>query len=155
MAFFSVIVNDTMTLELITMLGGAITGFIFRYMAERAKEKADLMKLALDLKKASDDSADRAAKRVPVDVGKWVRRVIVCCVLFGVILAPFLLSLMGLSTIVQVETTNPTWGFGLFGGGSEIFFVELKGYLMMPEVRQSLTAIVGFYFGNAAAARKT
>jgi hypothetical protein len=137
------------------MLGGAITGFIFRYMAERAKEKADLMKLALDLKKASDDSADRAAKRVPVDVGKWVRRVIVCCVLFGVILAPFLLSLMGLSTIVQVETTNPTWGFGLFGGGSEIFFVELKGYLMMPEVRQSLTAIVGFYFGNAAAARKT
>jgi len=144
-----------MTLELITMLGGAITGFIFRYMAERAKEKADLMKLALDLKKASDDSADRAAKRVPVDVGKWVRRVIVCCVLFGVILAPFLLSLMGLSTIVQVETTNPTWGFGLFGGGSEIFFVELKGYLMMPEVRQSLTAIVGFYFGNAAAARKT
>ena len=144
-----------MTLELITMLGGAITGFIFRYMAERAKEKADLIKLALDLKKASDDSADRAAKRVPVDVGKWVRRVIVCCVLFGVILAPFLLSLMGLSTIVQVETTNPTWGFGLFGGGSEIFFVELKGYLMMPEVRQSLTAIVGFYFGNAAAARKT
>ena len=144
-----------MTLELITMLGGAITGFIFRYMAERAKEKADLMKLALNLKKASDDSADRAAKRVPVDVGKWVRRVIVCCVLFGVILAPFLLSLMGLSTIVQVETTNPTWGFGLFGGGSEIFFVELKGYLMMPEVRQSLTAIVGFYFGNAAAARKT
>jgi len=137
------------------MLGGAITGFIFRYMAERAKEKADLMKLALNLKKASDDSADRAAKRVPVDVGKWVRRVIVCCVLFGVILAPFLLSLMGLSTIVQVETTNPTWGFGLFGGGSEIFFVELKGYLMMPEVRQSLTAIVGFYFGNAAAARKT
>jgi hypothetical protein len=137
------------------MLGGAITGFIFRYMAERAKEKADLIKLALDLKKASDDSADRAAKRVPVDVGKWVRRVIVCCVLFGVILAPFLLSLMGLSTIVQVETTNPTWGFGLFGGGSEIFFVELKGYLMMPEVRQSLTAIVGFYFGNAAAARKT
>ena len=144
-----------MTLELITMLGGAITGFIFRYMAERAKEKADLMKLALNLKKASDDSADRAAKRVPVDVGKWVRRVIGCCVLFGVILAPFLLSLMGLSTIVQVETTNPTWGFGLFGGGSEIFFVELKGYLMMPEVRQSLTAIVGFYFGNAAAARKT
>jgi hypothetical protein len=137
------------------MLGGAITGFIFRYMAERAKEKADLMKLALDLKKASDDSADRAAKRVPVDVGKWVRRVIVCCVLFGVILAPLLLSLMGLSTIVQVETTNPTWGFGLFGGGSEIVFVELKGYLMMPEVRQSLTAIVGFYFGNAAAARKT
>jgi len=43
----------------------------------------------------------------------------------------------------------------LFGGGTEIVFVELKGYLMVPEVRQTLTAIVGFYFGNASAAAKT
>jgi hypothetical protein len=137
------------------MLGGAITGFIFRYMAERAKEKADLMKLALNLKQASDDSADRAAKRVPVDIGKWVRRTIVCCVMFGVIFAPFILSIMGYSTIVEVETENPTWFFGLFGGGYDVSFVELKGYLMVPEVRQTLSAIVGFYFGNAAAGRKT
>ena len=43
----------------------------------------------------------------------------------------------------------------LFGGGYEVSFVELKGYLMVPEVRQTLSAIVGFYFGNAAAGRKT
>ena len=43
----------------------------------------------------------------------------------------------------------------LFGGGTEVFFVELKGYLMVPEVRQALTAIMGFYFGNASAAGKT
>ena len=29
-----------MPVELITMIGGSITGFIFRYMAERAKERA-------------------------------------------------------------------------------------------------------------------
>ena len=34
-------------------------------------------------------------------------------------------------------------------------FVELEGYLLVPEVRQTLTAIVGFYFGNASAAAKT
>ena len=97
-----------MPFELITMIGGAVTGFIFRFMAERAKERARLWEMALGKKKAEDDSADKAAKRVPIDAGKWVRRVIVVCVLFGVILAPFILSLLGYSTIVEVEETDPT-----------------------------------------------
>jgi|TARA_R110000824_G_scaffold224779_1_gene412454 hypothetical protein len=147
-------VKDSMPMELITMIGGSITGFIFRYLAERAKERSEFYKMAIGMKKAEDDSADKAAKRVPVDVGKWVRRLIVCCILFGVILAPFILSLLGLSTIVQVEETKGSF-LGLFGGGTEIVFVELKGYLMVAEVRQTLTAIVGFYFGNATAAAKT
>ena len=138
-----------------TMIGGSVVGFIFRYMAERAKERHEIYKRALGLKKAEDDSANAAAKRVPADVGKWVRRVNVTCVLFGVILAPFILSLLGLSTIVEIETQNPEWLFGLFGGGTEVLFVEMKGYLMVPEVRQTLTALVGFYFGNASAASKT
>ena len=105
-------------------------------------------------KKAEDDSADKAAKRAPVDVGKWVRRLIVVCVLFGVILAPFILSLLCYSTIVEVKEEQPSWLFGLFGGGTEITFVELPAYLMVNEVRQTLTAIIGFYFGNATAACK-
>lgn len=140
-----------MSLELITMVAGGVTGFIFRYIAERAKERAELYKIAMGYKKAEDDSADKAAKRVPIEFGKWVRRVIVVCILFAVILAPFILSITGHSTIVQVETEAPTWFFGLFGGGTEVMFVELKGYLMVPEVRQTLSAIVGFYFGNASA----
>ena len=138
-----------------TMIGGSITGFIFRYLAERAKERAEFYKMAIGMKEAEDNSADRAAKRVPIDVGKWVRRAIVVTILFGVIAAPFILSILGYSTVVEVETENPTWLFGLFGGGKEILFVELKGYLMLPEVRQTLSAIVGFYFGNATAAGKT
>ena len=137
------------------MAAGGLTGFIFRYMAERAKERAELWKFAINQKKAEDDSADKAAKRVPVDVGKWVRRAIVVCILFGVVLAPFILSLLGQSTIVEVETTGDEWLWGLFGGGSETIFVELEGYLMVPEVRQTLSAIVGFYFGNASASCKT
>ena len=144
-----------MPIELITMIGGSITGFIFRYLAERAKERAEFYKMARGMKEAEDNSADRAAKRVPIDVGKWVRRAIVVTILFGVIAAPFILSILGYSTVVEVETENPTWLFGLFGGGKEILFVELKGYLMLPEVRQTLSAIVGFYFGNATAAGKT
>jgi hypothetical protein len=120
-------------------------------MAERAKERSQLYEIALGTKKAEIESADAAAARVPVEVGKWVRRAIVVCVLFGVILAPFLLSLIGQSTIVQIEETGGTFLFGLFGGGTETKFVELDGYLMVPEVRQTLTAIIGFYFGNASA----
>jgi hypothetical protein len=137
------------------MIGGGITGFIFRYMAERAKERARLWEMALRTKKAQDDSADKAAKRVPIDAGKWVRRVIVVFVLFGVILAPFILALLGYSTIVEVEEIQSTWFFGLFGGGTEITFIELPAYLMVDEVRQTLTAIIGFYFGNATAGCKT
>ena len=137
------------------MIGGTVVGFIFRYMAERAKERHEIYKRAIGWKKAQDESADKAAKRVPVDVGKWVRRAIVASVLFAVILAPFILSVLGYSTIVEVETQSPEFLFGLFGGGTEILFVELKGYLMVPEVRQALTAIMGFYFGNASAAGKT
>ena len=144
-----------MPIELITMIGGGITGFLFRYMAERAKERARLWEMAIGTKKAQDSSADKAAKRVPIDAGKWVRRMIVVCVLFGVILAPFILSLLGYSTIVEVEQTQPTWLFGLFGGGTEITFVELPAYLMVTEVRQTLTAVIGFYFGNATAGCKT
>ena len=142
-------------MQLITMIGGSVTGFIFRYLAERAKERAELMQMALNLKKATDDSADAAAKRVPIDVGKWVRRLIVVAILFGVVLAPFILALLGQSTIVEVQTEEPTYFFGLFGGGKGIEFVELPSYLMVPELINALSAIVGFYFGNAAAARKT
>lgn len=136
-------------------MGGSITGFIFRYMAERAKEKADFYKMAIGWKTAHDESANAAAKREPLDYGKWVRRIIVICVLFGVILAPFILSLLGVPSIVQIEEVRDTWFFGLFGGGTEIKFIELKGYLMAPEVRQTLTAVIGFYFGNATAKNTT
>ena len=144
-----------MPIELITMIGGSITGFVFRYMAERAKERAEFYKRAIGWKELSIKDADAAAKRVPIDVGKWVRRAIVVMILFGVIAAPFILAVMGLPTIVQVDTENAEYFFGLFGGGTEVLFVELRGYLMLPEVRQTLSALVGFYFGNASAAGKT
>ena len=137
--------------ELITMVAGGVTGFIFRFMAERAKEKAETFRMALNLKKAEDESADKALKRVPLEGGKIVRRFIVVTVLFGVVLAPFILAFTGHSTIVQVTEEEAKYFFGLFGGGTSIKFVELQGYLMVPETRQTLTAIVGFYFGNASA----
>lgn len=142
-------------LELITMLGGSVTGFVFRFMAERAKDRQEQFKMMMDRHVAEDKSRDDAVNRVPLDAGKWVRRAIVVSVLFGVILAPFILSILGYSTIVEIEEEKSKYFFGLFGGGIEKKFVEMQGYLIVPEVRQTLSAIVGFYFGSATASCKS
>ena len=43
--------------------------------------------------------------------------------------------------------------WGLLGTRTEPVFVEIEGYLLVPEIRQALTAIVGFYFGQATVKR--
>ena len=145
---------EFLTAEFLSLVGSSLVGFLFRSNAERRKEQAEVFNRIIEANKASNESHDSATDRVSISAGKWVRRLIVCCCLFGVILAPFILSVLGMSTIVQVEETGSEFLFGLFGGGTTISFVELKGYLLVPEVRQTLTALVGFYFGNATAARK-
>lgn len=142
-----------MPLELITMLGGSITGFFFKYLAQRAQERHDLFEMSIRASHEADDSEDRAAKRligIETDGGKFIRRFIVISILFGVILGPFLLSLLNIPTIVQVDGTSHSF-LGLFGKRVISQFVEIHGFLMVPEIRQTLTAIVGFYFGQAAA----
>ncbi len=143
-----------LTPELISLAFGSLTGFIFKYMAERAKEKDEQFKRMLSVIKASDDSADRAANR-DGEAGKWVRRFIVICVMFGVIMAPFLLALINTPIVVQVEDKSPEYLWGLIGGSAKTKFVELQGYLMVTEVRTIMTAIIGYYFGSAAASKNT
>ena len=132
------------------MLGGSIVGFIFKYMSERAKDRQLQFEILTKRHKAQEKAHNDAVKRVSVDGGKWIRRIIVCVILFGVVLAPFILALLGVPTIVEIQEEHRSFLFGLFGGKTEIKFVELTGFLLIPEVRQTLTAIVGFYFGSAA-----
>lgn len=141
--------------ELMTMLGGSVVGFVFRFIAERAKDRQSQFQMMMSRYAAEEGGRDSAIKRVPLDAGKWVRRIIVVSVLFGVILAPFILSILGYSTVAEVQEEKAEFLFGLFGGGSEKTFVEIQGYLIIPEVRQTLSAIVGFYFGSATASCKS
>ena len=136
-------------LEVITLVGGSIAGFVFKYMAERARDRQQQFEMLLNRNKAQEDSHNAAVKRVPVDAGKWVRRIIVCTILYGVVIAPFILALIGIPTIVQITEESRSFLWGLIGGGTDIKFIELPGYILIPEVRQTLTTIVGFYFGAA------
>jgi len=65
-----------------------------------------------------------ASKRETGDAGKAVRRIIVLSILFGVILAPFILAMFGMSSIVEIDVIQPTYLFGIFGGGIEKAFIR-------------------------------
>ena len=144
-----------MPTELISLIGGSATGFLFRYMAEKRAAEQENFKRLLDANKQTTENQDKAVQRVPLDAGKAVRQIIVLAVLFGTIVAPFVLPFFSIPTVVEVVQTNPEILFGLIPETKETIFQSVTGYLFTQENRQILLAIVGFYFGSATAGNKT
>jgi len=144
-----------MPTELISLICGSATGFLFRYMAEKRAAEQENFKRLLDANKQTTENQDKAAQRVPLDAGKAVRQIIVLAVLFGTIIAPFVLPFFNIPTVVEVIQTHPEVLFGLIPETKETIFQSVTGYLFTQENRQILLAIVGFYFGNATAGNKT
>ena len=143
-----------LTPEFLTLIGSSLTGFLFRYLAEKRKDQKEMFERAMAQSKRQDESADLAVKRVIVDAGKIIRRIIVVTILFGTILAPFILPFFDIPTVVEVTEKSGSF-FGLFGGDTSSKFQEVYGYLFTEENRQILLTIVGFYFGNAAGKAST
>ena len=141
--------------ELISMLGGGITGFLFRCWAQRAQDQKEMFQMAMEANKQTTENQDKAVKRVPIDVGKGVRQFIVLTVLFGTIAAPFILPFFGVPTFVEVDAKNPEGLFGLIPETTKKFFVQINGFLYTSENRQILLSIIGFYFGTAAGGNKS
>lgn len=137
-----------MPVEIITLFGGSLAGFLFKMMAKSSENRHKEFQMALKAQEQADKSAENAAKRDASNGGMWTRRVIVLCILFGVILAPLIATLMSIPVIIEVDQVKPIF-FGLLGNRSEKLFVEVFGYVLIPEIRQALTAIIGFYFGQA------
>ena len=133
-----------MSLELISMLGGGLAGFIFRFMATSLENQQRTTEMLLQKQTMADDSADRAAKR-----GSHIgRRVLVFTILWVLAIAPFLGALLGID--VWVESERASWDFlGIFTGGWE----QLRGIVILPELRAVLVAAAGFYLGGSAVAR--
>jgi len=141
--------------ELISLVGGAATGFLFRYMAQKAQDQKEIFERLIAANKQTTENQDKAAQRVPLDVGRGIRQLIVLAVLFATLLAPFILPFFGLPTFVEVDAHNPEGLFGLIPETTRKYFVEVNGFLYATETRQILVSIVGFYFGSAAAANKS
>jgi ABC-type uncharacterized transport system permease subunit len=110
-----------MTPELIAMLGGGVSGFIMKFMAQQAQNQARLFEQTIRRQEVADASADAADKRGGAG-GAWIRRFIVVSTMFAVIAAPFVLAFTDFGVTIHV---------------------------ILPEVRQTALAIVGFYFGSS------
>ncbi len=128
-----------MTPELIAMLGGGLSGFIMKFIAQQAQSQTRLFEQMLQKQEVADASADKAADRA----GAWMRRVITFFVMFAIIIVPTVLAFTDIGVSVQKETK----GFlGLFKG---VKWETVNGYVILPEVRQTALAIIGFYFGSS------
>ena len=100
----------------------------------------------IEKQKASDTSADAAAARVDA-FGAWTRRIIVFTVLFGVIIAPFILAHSDEGVTVATEYSK--W----FGFSKGVSYETLHGYIILPEIKTAIISIISFYFGSAAVSK--
>lgn len=140
-----------MPIELISLITGNVSGFVFKLIASQAEATQKMAEANIKKQEVADDSADRAAKRGG-EGGAWVRRFIVIMVLTGVIIFPFLMGLIGGS--VTIEGDAPSGLFANLGlVGKEMITVS-NSYLMTSEIRSSVLAIVGFYFGSSVISSK-
>jgi hypothetical protein len=135
-----------MTTELLAMLGGGFSGFVFKLIGTMVQNQAAITEGLIKKQEASDKSADAAAARVDA-FGAWTRRIIVLTVLFGVIIAPFILAHSEEGVTVASEYRK--W-FGFMSGTS---YQTLHGYIILPEIKTAVISIISFYFGSAAVSK--
>ena len=139
-----------MSVELLAMLGGSLSGFVMKLIAAQSQASMNMVENMIKKQQLADESADRAAKRDGV-AGAVVRRTIALCTLFAVIFAPFVLAFFNEPVTIEAGSKSGLLGFL---GISQLFtkgngWIELQGYVLLPEVRQTMLALVGFYFGSS------
>ena len=135
-----------MSIELLSMLGGGITGFVMRLVASQAEAQGRALDAMLQKQEMADKSAEAAAGRG----GVWVRRVIAVSILFAVIVAPFILSLLNVPVALEKESGGSIFSL-IFG--KQNGYINVDGFVLLPEVRQGMLALLSFYFGSSMVKR--
>ena len=128
-----------MTPELLAMLGGGVSGFVMKMIAAQAQSQTRLFEQMLQKQKIADSSADKASARG----GVWMRRFITVSVLIAIIALPAVFAFTDVPVTLREESN------GCLGLFKSVKWVHTQGYLILPEVRQTALAIVGFYFGSS------
>jgi hypothetical protein len=131
--------NEQMTIELLAMLGGSVSGFIMKLIATQAEAQGRALEAMIQRQNVADLSADKASARG----GVWVRRGLVAITFFAIVVAPFVFAFTNVGVTVGRETN------GFLGLFKTLRWDTLQGFVILPEVRQTALAIVGFYFGSS------
>ena len=129
-----------MTPELIAMLGGGISGFVMKLIGAQVQHQASQLERMIGAQKGADASADAAAKR---DGGVLVRRFLVISTVFAIVIAPFVFAWTDVGVTIGRETN------GFLGLFKSLKWDTVQGFVILPEIRQTALAIVGFYFGSS------
>ena len=128
-----------MTPELLAMLGGGVSGFIMKMIAVQSENQARLFERMIARQTIADESADKAAARG----GVYMRRFITAAVIFAIVLAPFIFAFTDVGITIQTESK------GFLGLFKSLQWSTVQGFVILPEIRQTALAIVGFYFGSS------
>ena len=131
--------DEQMTIELLAMLGGSVSGFIMKLIATQAEAQGRALEAMIQRQNVADLSADKASARG----GVWVRRGLVAITFFAIVVAPFVFAFTDVGATVGRETN------GFLGLFKTLRWDTLQGFVILPEVRQTALAIVGFYFGSS------
>ena len=129
-----------MTPELLAMLGGGLSGFVMKLIGTQMENQARQFERMIGKQKAADESADAAAKR---HSGVLVRRFLVVATVFAIVVAPFVFAWTDVGVSVARETN------GFLGFFKTVKWETVQGFVILPEIRQTALAIVGFYFGSS------
>jgi len=106
--------------------------------------QANAIKSMIQKQEVSDASADRAAERSG-EGGAWVRKLIAMCILFSVVFAPFVMAFFDIPVTIEAQKLGI---FKFLGIGADKW-KHLEGFVLLPEVRQGMLALLGFYFGSS------
>ena len=128
-----------MTPELLALFGGGVSGFVMKMIAAQAQSQTQLFEQMLKKQGMADKSADNAAARG----GVMMRRLITCVVLFAIVIVPTFIAFTDIGVSIQTETD------GFLGLFKSVKWETIGGYVILPEVRQTALAMVGFYYGSS------
>lgn len=139
-----------------------IFSFLMSFLASRAKAKMEVEeaknKRMIELLAAQNEHTkifmeSQAALVKDDPYYAWTRRTLALGIVFGTMVAVFLVPVLFPSVpwIIEVETLKSTF-LGLFGTTTVVELVQLHGIpLIFGEVFTHICVIVaGFYFGNGA-----
>jgi hypothetical protein len=129
-----------MTPELIAMLGGGVSGFVMKLIGTQMENQSRQFERMIASQQTADASADAAAKR---SSGVIVRRFLVASTVFAIVIAPFIFAWSDVGVSVARETN------GFLGLFKTLKWDTVQGFVILPEIRQTALAIVGFYFGSS------
>ncbi len=138
-----------MNMELLTMMGGAGTGFIFQMLANAQKDRQEQFAMITKSHKMAEDSA-KAARAYNAPGANIIRRFIV---VISYALAAFLvIAGLFVPTNLIVEAAGGNF-LGLFTWGGDTKIITVSGLVAYPWLITSILAIVSFYFGQKPAKR--